>query len=65
MDNLKDLFKKKDLYHRKLVELPFEEKIKIVVKLQKIANELKPYKKRNIWKIASTRKKTNPRHIKG
>ena len=65
MNDLKDLFKKKDLYHRKLAELPFEEKIKIVVKLQKIANRLKPSEKRILWKIASTSKKTNPRHIQG
>jgi len=45
MKDMKDLFKKKKLYHKKLAELPFEEKIKIVVKLQKIVNELKPFKK--------------------
>ena len=60
MKDIRDLFKKKNLYHKKLAKLPFEEKIKIVVKLQKIVNELKPFK-RSFWKkINSTGKKIKP-----
>lgn len=51
MKGIKKLFEKEKLYHKKLAELPFEEKIKIVAKLQKMANELKPSRKRIIWKI--------------
>ena len=50
---IKDLFKAKELFHRELAKLPFEEKIKILVHLQKIANGTQPSssKKQRIWKI--------------
>lgn len=60
MKDIRGLFKKKKLYHRKLAELPFEEKIKIVLKLQKIVNELKPFKKSFWKKVNSTGKKIKP-----
>lgn len=37
----KDLFKKKKEFHRGQARLPFEEKIKLLMRLQKIANEIK------------------------
>jgi len=36
-----DLFKKKEDFHREQAKLPFEEKIKILVNLQKIANSIR------------------------
>lgn len=45
----KDLFEKEKIYYKKLAELPFEKKIKIVVKLHKIVKGLKPSeKKKNV-----------------
>jgi len=36
----RDLFKKKEEFHREQAKLPFEEKIKILVQLQEIANNI-------------------------
>lgn len=41
----RELFEKKEEFHRKQAKLPFEEKIKILFNLQKIANSIKKYKK--------------------
>jgi len=53
---IKDLFKAKELFHKELAKLPFEEKIKILVHLQKIANGIQTSskKKKMIWKISSS-----------
>lgn len=50
----RELFKQKERFHRKQARLPFEEKIKIVVNLQKIANSIrKPgTKEQSVWKIS-------------
>jgi hypothetical protein len=50
---IKDLFKAKELFHKKLAKIPFEEKIKILVRLQEIANNIQTSskKKQRIWKI--------------
>jgi len=50
---IKDLFKAKELFHKELAQLPFEEKIKILIHLQKIANGTRTSSKKNqrIWKI--------------
>ncbi len=37
MKKIEDLFKVKELFHKEQAKLPFEEKIKILVRLQKIA----------------------------
>ncbi len=49
----KKLFKRKNDFHREHALLPFEEKIKILVKLQKLVNSVKKSSgiKRYIWKI--------------
>lgn len=50
----KDLFEKKEEFHKEQANLPFEEKIKILVKLQKIANNAKAItggKKCKVWEI--------------
>jgi len=50
-----DLFKKKEDFHKEQAKLPFEEKIKILVNLQKIANSIKRSKEKQemIWKMSS------------
>ncbi|MBN2442307.1 MAG: hypothetical protein JXJ04_13215 [Spirochaetales bacterium] len=49
------IFKNKKAYHRKLAELPIEEKIKILIELQKIVlNVRSPISEndtRRVWKI--------------
>ena len=49
----RDLFEKKELFHKELAKIPFEEKIKILVHLQKIANSIQASskKKQRIWEI--------------
>ncbi|MBA7651973.1 hypothetical protein ES703_59802 [subsurface metagenome] len=51
--NIENLFKEKELFHKELAILSFEEKIKILVRLQKIAQAIQPSskKKQMIWKI--------------
>jgi len=48
-----DLFKAKESFHKELAKIPFEEKIKILVRLQKIANSIQTSskEKQRIWKI--------------
>lgn len=46
----KELFENKAKFHKEQANLPFEEKIKILVKLQKIANQIKGWD-RIIWKL--------------
>jgi len=40
----KDLFRKKELFHKELAKMPFEEKMKILIHLQKIANSIQTLK---------------------
>jgi hypothetical protein len=44
----KGLFKKKELFHKRLAKIPFEQKIRILVRLQEIADSIK--KKQRAWK---------------
>lgn len=50
---IENLFKEKKLFHKELAKLSFEEKIKILVRLQKIAQAIQPSskKKQMVWKI--------------
>jgi len=53
---IEDLFKAKESFHRELAKMPFEEKIRILVRLQKIANGIRkasPKKEegRKAWEI--------------
>lgn len=52
---IETLFREKELFHNELAKLPFEEKIKRLVRLQKIAQTIRPspQKKQMIWKISS------------
>ncbi len=52
---IEDIFKAKEEYHQHLAKLPFEEKIKILVRLQEIAKGFHPFsnKKNVVWKITS------------
>ena len=45
-----ELFRRKEEFHREQARLPFEEKIEILVKLQKIAAEIK-HDPSLVWKI--------------
>ncbi len=48
----RDLFKSKEAFHKHQAQLPFGEKIKILVELQKIAAAANPAKgKKIVWKI--------------
>lgn len=49
--NLNDLFRKYDAGRKTLAGLPFEEKIRIVVKLQKRAAALRPEFHRIVWQL--------------
>lgn len=54
LKNLKKIFEEKKLFHKKMAEIPFEQKIKTLVKLQKLANEIKSVtgrEKERVWKI--------------
>lgn len=43
------IYEKKLEFHKKMAKLPFEEKIKIPIKLQEIASKVK--KNKIVWKI--------------
>jgi len=48
----KELFERKEKFHKEQAKLPFEEKIKTLVKLQEIASFVKgDFEKPAIWKI--------------
>lgn len=44
-----DIYRQKEIFHREQAKLPFEEKIKILIQLQKIAKNIK--RKGIVWKI--------------
>ncbi|MEW6200763.1 MAG: hypothetical protein AB1546_02220 [bacterium] len=48
-----ELFESKERFHKERAKMPFEEKIKILVRLQKIASSIRndPEEKRRVWKI--------------
>jgi hypothetical protein len=45
------IFSAKEARRRELARLPFEEKIRIVVRLQKIAADIRKSPKPKIWKL--------------
>jgi hypothetical protein len=47
----KELFEKKEQFHKQLAKIPFEQKIKILVRLQEIADSIK--KTQKAWRILS------------
>jgi hypothetical protein len=47
----KELFEKKELFHKQLAKMPFEQKIRMLVRLQEIADSIQ--KKQRAWKIFS------------
>jgi len=47
----KELFEKKELFHKQLAKIPFEQKIRMLVRLQEIADSIK--KKQRAWRIFS------------
>ncbi|MGQ9616663.1 MAG: hypothetical protein ACUVWJ_09745 [Spirochaetota bacterium] len=47
-----ELFKEKERFHKEQAKLPFEEKIRILVRLQEIAGSIKKDpEKKLVWKI--------------
>ena len=52
---MEDIFREKRLFHKERARLPFEEKIKILVQLQQLANDIprnsKSKELRRVWKI--------------
>ena len=54
MDRIEKLFIAKELFHRELGKISFEEKIKMLVRLQKVTNDIKSIagkEERRVWKI--------------
>ncbi len=54
INNIEKIFESKKLFHKELAKLSFEEKIKILIKLQEIANDIKlatGRKTNRVWKI--------------
>jgi len=47
----KELFEAKEKFHKSRAKMPFEEKIRILVELQKISYGIRPDKKKTVWKI--------------
>lgn len=45
----KELFEKKEAFHKQLAKMPFEQKIRMVVRLQEIADNIQ--RKQRAWKI--------------
>jgi hypothetical protein len=52
---MEDIFREKRLFHKERARLPFEEKIKILVQLQQLANDIPRNSKskefRRVWEI--------------
>jgi hypothetical protein len=52
---VQDIFRKKEEYHRAQARLPIEEKLKILIELQKISLTIRPKQnetdKRLVWQI--------------
>jgi len=50
----KELFEKNEAFHKQQAKLPFEEKIKILIRLQEIASKIRKSttgRKSGVWKI--------------
>ena len=45
----KELFEKKELFHKQLAKIPFEQKIRMLVHLQQMADSIR--RKQRAWKI--------------
>jgi hypothetical protein len=46
-----EFFRESEKFHENRAKLPFEEKIKILVELQKIAASIRPEKKKLVWRL--------------
>ena len=51
----RELFEKKELFHKQMAKMPFERKIRMLFHLQEIASNIRPSsrKKQAVWKIIS------------
>lgn len=53
-NKIENFFKAKELFHKKQAKLSFEEKINILTRLQRLANEIRTqrgHKKKTVWKV--------------
>ncbi|MEE8423029.1 MAG: hypothetical protein V3S49_00655 [Thermodesulfobacteriota bacterium] len=53
-EKIEKLFQAKNLFHKEMAKLSFEEKIEILVKLQKIADDIRSVsgkRPKRVWKI--------------
>lgn len=46
-----EFFRENEKFHEDRARLPFEEKVKILVELQKIAAGIRPEMKKSVWRI--------------
>lgn len=49
----RELFENKELFHKQMAKMPFERKIRMLIRLQEITSTIRPSsgKKRKAWKI--------------
>ena len=53
-NRIREIFRAKELFHKESAKIPFEEKIEMLITLQKISNDIKSAtgrKKEKAWKI--------------
>jgi hypothetical protein len=51
---IENIFRGKELFHKEQAKIPFEDKIKILARLQKLANEIRAgrgHKRKLVWKV--------------
>lgn len=48
----KKIFKAKEAFHKARAKLSIEEKIDILIEMQKLANNIPGQKKRHVWKLS-------------
>ncbi len=46
-----EFFRENEKFHEDRARLPFEEKVRILVELQKIAAGIRPEMKKSVWRI--------------
>jgi len=51
----RELFEKKELFHKQMAKMPFERKIRMLIRLQEITSTIRTSSgiKRKAWKISS------------
>jgi len=57
-DALKRIFQAKSRRRREMASLPFEEKIKILIQLQRLAKDIRKDIKFRVWKVGNSETRT-------